>query len=174
MMMDLRKEMNEIIEESGHYILLQRKSKKFRCSCWNEKYQSALPNCPKCLGTGMVSRIERHKVRRQTAVMTSGASKLIMQENIGRYVEDMRIFFMKYDAQPKIGDIIMEVGWNGNKPTHLISAFEVAYPDDQRGDKGRVEFYQVGVKEITVDTPIRGFVIRRLGPVQNYEIVQRG
>jgi hypothetical protein len=172
--MDLRKEIHDIIEESGHYILLQRTSKKLRCDCWNEKYQSTSTKCSKCLGTGMVSRIERHKVRRQAAYNITTAPNVIHQSPVGRIETDNVTFFMKYDAQPKTGDIIMEVGWDKNKPTHLVRAYEVAYPDGLRGDQGRIEFYQAGSKQISVDTSIRGFVIRQLGPVRNYEAIHRG
>lgn len=184
--MDLRKEINDIIEETGHYVLLQRTSRKLRCLCWDEKYQESafqlyvertgdkrkLDGCPKCLGKGWVSRIERHKVRRQTASNIISLPGKIKQTTIGELVTDTRTFFMKYNVVPRKGDILMEVGWKGTTPTHLIQAFEISHADDLREKNGRVEFYQVSTKEISVDTKIRGFTIRKIGPIKNYEILR--
>lgn len=174
--MDLRKEVNTIIEDTGHYVLLQRRSRFLRCSCWNEKYQEPDNSCPICLGDGRVSRIERHKVRRELATNIITIPNAIQRTEIGRVATDTRLFFMKHDVHPKKGDIIMEVGWDKNKPTHLIAQYEISFADDMREHKGRIEFYQVTAKEISINTSdnIRGFAIRRMGPVLNYEKVFKG
>lgn len=172
--MDLRKEVHDMIEQNGHYILLQRASKKIRCTCWQEKEQEADPNCPICLGAGRISRIERHKVRRDTASATAQLPNALQQTPIGHVASGTKVFFMKFDTQPKKGDIIMEVGWKGHLPTHLITAYEINYAEDLRGDHGRVEFYQVWTKEYVFDTSIKEITVRRMGPIQNYELVRRG
>ncbi len=170
--MDLRKEINNIIEEKGHYVLLQRTSGKLRCVCWNERYQEASSDCPRCLGKGFVSRIERHKVRRQLATNIISLPGKKKQTPMGQIIQDTRTFFFKHNVHPKKGDIIMEVGWNGQRPTHLIQAFEITNADDKREDGGRTEFYLVTTKERNISTPIRHVVIRQLGRIQNYEILQ--
>lgn len=172
--MDLRREIHDIIEATGHYVLLQRKSKSIRCSCWDAKYREPLSDCPICLGTGKISRIERHKIRRETAANIISLPNHLEATAIGRVGHDTRLFFMKHDVHPKKGDIIMEVGWDKNRPTHLINQYEISFADDMREHNGRIEFYQVTAKEISVDTKIRGFTVRRLGPVQNYEAIRKG
>jgi hypothetical protein len=172
--MDLRKEIHDIIEETGHHVLLQRSSRWLRCSCWNEKYQEAEAGCSLCLGKGKVTRIERHKVRDQLATNIITLPEHIQRTAIGRIATDTRVIFMKHDTHPKIGDIIMEVGWNGQRPTHIIHQYEINYADPLREKKGRIEFYQVTAKEISVDTGVRGFAVRRMGPVKNYEKVLKG
>ncbi len=84
---------------------------------------------------------------------------------------DTRTYYMDYTVQPKRGDIIMEVGWNGEKPTHLIQTFEIAHVDDMREQNGRVEFYIASCKEKNVKTNIREMKIRKLGKIRNYEIL---
>lgn len=173
MLLNLRQEIEKMIEETGHYVLLQRTSRKIRCSCWNEKNQEADPNCVYCLGKGWVSRIERHKVRRQTAVNVISLPNNIQQTPIGQLSTDTRLFFFKHDTMPKKGDIIMEVGWKGQRPTHLIAAHEISHADDMREQRGRIEFFQVTTKEKSIATPIRAFEVRRMGPVRNYEPIYK-
>lgn len=172
-MVNLREEIHAIIEKQGHHVLLQRTSRKIRCRCWNEKYKEADPKCPKCLGQGWVSRIERHKIRRDNASQVISLPSLISQQPVGLLASDARVFFFKHDTVPKKGDIIMEVGWKGNAPTHLIQAFEINSSDGLREDGGRVEFYQVVAKEKNMDTNIRSFAVRRIGPVRNYEPIYK-
>lgn len=187
---DLRQEFDRIIEQYGHYVLMQRTSRRIRCVCWDEKVQESsvdiyvqrtkykgkkLDTCPRCLGKGWISRIERHKVRRDNASQIIALPNLKKQMNLGQIAQDTRVFFMKWDTVPKKGDMIYEVGWdtlNPKKPTNLIQAFEIQTAEDMRAEGGRTEFYQVTTKEINIDTTIRGIVIRKLGPVENYEIVR--
>lgn len=170
--MDLRKEIHEIIKETGHYVLLQRTSRKLRCACWNEKYKEADSYCPICLGEGWVSRIERHKCRRQNATNIISLPGKIQQTPIGRLATDTKTFFFEHHVSPKRGDMIMEVGWKGNQPTHMITAYEISNAEDMRGDRGRIEFYQVSVKEKSADTNVRGITVRSIGPIKNYEILK--
>lgn len=172
-MIDLRQEVEGLIEREGHYVLLQRTSRKIRCTCWNEKYQEADPNCPYCLGKGFVSRIERHKIRRQTAVNVIALPNNIQQTPIGQLSTDTRLFFFKHDTKPKKGDIIMEVGWRGQRPTHLITVYEISHADDMREHNGRIEFFQVTAKEKSITVPIYSFEVRKLGPIRNYEPVHK-
>lgn len=170
--MDLRREIHGMIEETGHYVLLQRTSRRLRCGCWNEKYQEGLSTCPRCLGKGWVSRIERHKIRRQTAANIISLPTKKKQTQIGQVITDTRAFFMEHDVHPKKGDIIMEVGWDKRRPTHLIQAFEISHADDMREQDGRIEFYQVTAIEKSIATPTRGFAVRQIGTIRNYEILK--
>lgn len=185
-MINLRKEIHKILDEYGHYVLLQRTSRKIRCICWDEKYQESsielyikrtkyngeeLKGCPRCLGKGWVSRIERHKVRRENASQIINLPNLKKQMNIGQISSDARVFWFMHNVQPKRGDMIYEVGWDRHKPTHLIQSYEISYPEDVRGDNGRIEFWEAVAKEKNVDNGMKKFTIRQIGPVKNYEIL---
>lgn len=184
---DMRQESSELIKKHGFPVLFQRTSRKLRCICWNEKHQESdveqyisvmkirknFPaSCPRCLGTGRVSRIERHMVRRQQSAQAIMLPQLIQQGSPGLVASDARIFFLMHDVHPKKGDYIYEVGWDKSRPTHMRQAFKIQSVEDMRLENGRIEYYKVVTKESNVDTMIKGFVIRRIGPIQNYEPIQ--
>lgn len=188
--MDLREEIGQIINQYGYFALLQRSSRKIRCICWDEKYQessvenyyrhvgqNAMPGqhnlrtCPRCLGKGWVSRIERHKLRADNASQVIALPQLIQQMPVGQLASDARVFYMMHDTHPRKGDFVYEVGWDRHKPTHLIQAYEINSSEGLRGEGGRIEYYQVVCKEANLATPVRQFTIRRLGPLKNYEAV---
>lgn len=185
--MDLRKEFAEILDESGHYILLQRTSRKLRCVCWDEKLQESSikkykeymrlldtphKECPKCLGSGWVSRIERVRTRRQLASDIISMTSRIQTLDIGKQTFDNLLFFFEHNIQPKEGDYIFEVGWDGIKPTHLIKSYSIQVANDLRQHEGRIEFWQAVTKEDNIGTGIKGFGVKNIGPVQNYEIIR--
>ncbi len=184
---DLREEMKAIVEDHGHYVLLQRTSRKLRCVCWDEKmkessieaYKKAmgikdtdLKSCPKCLGAGWISRIERIKTRRQLAADIISLTSRLQTLDIGQTTFDNKLFFFEHDVNPKEGDYIFEVGWDGNRPTHLINAYRIQMSAEHREKQGRIEFWQAVTKEDNIGTGIQGFAIKRLGPVTNYEILR--
>lgn len=185
--MDLRKEFREILDESGHYVLLQRTSRKLRCVCWDEKMQESSiekymksmkllntnhKECPKCLGAGWISRIERVLTRRQLASDIISMTSRLQTLEIGQQTFDNKLFFFEHNIQPREGDYILEVGWDGTKPTHLINSYLIQISNDLRQRQGRIEFWQTVTKEDNIGTGIKGFGVKNIGPVQNYEIIR--
>jgi hypothetical protein len=173
-MIDLRKEFEELINQYGHYVLLQRTSRHIRCRCFDEVRQEGDASCRVCLGKGWISRIERHKVRYDSATQIVSRPNLNQIGPIGHSWVDARVFYFKHDVHLQVGDIIYEVGWdkkNPQKPTHLIRAFAINDVYAYRGDNGRIEYQVASVRAETVNTKIRNIVIRSLGPVKNYELV---
>lgn len=170
---DLRKEHREIIKEYGHFVLLQRTDRKFRCSCWNESYREADSNCPKCLGTGFLYRIERHRVRRDHASQVMSRPDLNQPTEIGNVHQPARIFWMSAEANPREGDVIYEVGWKGNKPTHVIGAYEINDTEDKRADNGRIEYYYVATSDKKSVRNVANIVVRKWGMKSNYEFVYK-
>lgn len=184
---DLRKEVEEILEDHGHFVLLQRTSRKLRCVCWDEKMKESsierykksmgiidtdLKTCPKCVGLGWVSRIERVKTRRQLAADIISLTSRMQTLSVGQNTFDTKLFFFEHDINPKEGDYIYEVGWDGMKPTHLINSYRIQVSNELREKQGRIEYWQVITKEDNIGTGIQGFTIKRLGPVINYEILR--
>ena len=184
---DLRKEINTLLNDHGHFILLQRTSRKLRCVCWDEKLKESTikryievtkdietphKECPKCLGAGWVSRIERIKTRRDVVLSNPALSEQIGTLSIGQHTFDAKAFFFQHDIRPQEGDYIFEVGWDGNKPTHLINSYRIQMAIDKREKAGRIEFWVAITKEDNIGTGIQGFGIKKLGPVYNYEILR--
>lgn len=173
-MIDLRKHFDEFLRDYGHYVLLQRTSRKIRCRCWDERHKEASPDCRICLGKGWISRIERHRTRYDTAIQVVSRPNLNQLTPVGRNWVDARAFYFAHDVHPKVGDMIFEVGWhpyNPHKPTHLIRAYVINDVYPFRGDRGRIEYYMTSVKAETLQHKVRNIVVRSLGPVKNYEFI---
>lgn len=173
-MIDLRKEFTELIDDYGHYILLQRTSRKIRCRCYDEIRQEGDHDCKLCLGKGWLSKIERHKTRYDAAIQVVSRPNLNILGPTGHSWVDAKVFFFKHDTSLQVGDMIYEVGWdkrNPQKPTHLIRTYAINDTYEYRADNGRIEYRIASVKSETISTKIRNIVIRSLGPVKNYELV---
>lgn len=169
---DLRKEFEIVLQETGHYILLQRTKKGLRCRCWSERYLEPIENCPICNGTGRVVRIERHLSRRDSASQIVSSPNLTQQAPIGRMSLDAQRFFFKHDAHPQVGDYIFEVGWNKETPTHLQKIYAINEVQPMRGDRGRIEYWRVSVREESKNKDLKEITVRSFGPVKNYEFLR--
>lgn len=170
-MIDLRKEFKKVIDQYGHYVLLQRTSRKIRCRCWSEILQEGDVHCKICLGKGRISRIERHKVRFDSAIQIISRPSLNELTPVGRSWIDAKTFYFMHDVGLQVDDVIFEVGWDKNRPTHLIRSYVINDTYDYRGENGRIEYKMASVKAETSRNNIRNISIRSLGPIKNYEIV---
>lgn len=169
---DLRSEFQTILNEAGHYVLLQRSKKGLRCRCWNERYQEPESDCPICNGTGRVVRIERHLARRDSGSQVISKPYQVQQTPIGKMAIEAQIFYLKHDTKPQSGDYIYEVGWKNTQPTHLETAYIINDVQAMRGDRGRIEFWAVSVRQETKDVEYKRIAVRKLGPVKNYEFLK--
>lgn len=173
--MDVRKEFKEILDEYGHYVLLQRTSRRLRCRCYIEINGEGDPKCPYCMGQGWVSKIERHKTRTDAATQIVSRPSLKMSSPAGSVWVDSKVFYLQHDVGIRVGDLIFEVGWdpkNPNKPTHLMRAYAINDTYDYRGDNGRIEYKIATSKGEVILSEVRNIVLRSLGPVKNYELVR--
>lgn len=171
---NLREELDALLDEYGHYVLLQRSSRRLRCRCWHEVRREGDPNCPYCLGRGRVSRIERHKVRYSSGLSTIQRPMATTLSPVGPSWVDGKLFYFKHNVEVQTGDFIYEVGWsakNKKKPTHLISAYLINDVYEYRGDNGRIEYKLASVRKETRNVTVKNIVLRALGPIENYEII---
>lgn len=161
-MIDLRKEMDIILSEFGHPVLLQRTSRKIRCICWNELYQEAKSDCPICNGTAWKVRIEKHKVRKQDASVAITRPNRVQDTALGDVAIGANIFFMRFNAHPVAGDLIFEVGWDGSKPTNIFQVHEINSIEPERGKNGRIEYYRIHTRASNIN-----FAVREIRPYQS-------
>lgn len=168
---NLRDEFHEIMQNYGHYILIQRTGRSIRCSCWSEKYQEAEPECSLCGGTGWLSRIERHLTRKESASQIISKPNLRQQNPTGKTWIDTHHFYFYHNVHPQVGDYIYEVGWSGHKPTHLSRMYMINDIDPLRGDNGRIEYWTASAKAETINVDLKEQLIYQLGPIKNYDIV---
>lgn len=173
---NLREEFEQMLDSFGHFILLQHTSRKLRCRCWNEQLREGDSNCPYCFGRGRVSRIERHKVRYNSAVSEMTRPVLTSLSPVGDIWTDAKAVYFKYDVNVQSGDYVYEVGWSQNnphKPVQLIATYVINDVYEYRGDNGRIEYKFASVRRESTNMDIQGIVIRSLGPIENYEIMER-
>ena len=170
MHIDLRKEMDNILINYGHPIILQKTSRKIRCECWNELYQETESNCPLCHGAAWLSRLERHRTRRVDVSNTVSEPNLLEQGRIGLYYVTGVAFYFRYTCHPQIGDILYEVGWNKYKPVNLIEIYEITHVEPERADSGRIEYFRVATKRITLDQKIYRRIFEGNPRIYNYDI----
>lgn len=177
--MDLRREFDQILKDHGYYVILQRTSRKIRCQwvdprtsspCWNERAQEANSKCPQCLGSGWVTRAERHLIRRDNASQVVSLPGVTKQMEPGRIWTPANNFYFRHDAFPQIGDLIFEVGWNGPTPANVVAVHLINHAEPNRGDRGRIEFFSAATRQVTLDKRYRESIVRRFGAVPLYEL----
>lgn len=170
---DLRAEFDEWLEDYGFDILLQRAKRRIRCRCRSKNYQGDSSKCRICGGVGWVSRIERHKVRRESAVQIVSRPSMAEQTPLGHKWTDAQMFYMRHDVHPAPGDVIYEVGWKNGKPTNIIQTYRVNDINSMRGDNGRIEFWNAATKADTIaSAEMKQILVRSIGATKNYEIVR--
>ena len=171
-MIDLRKEIAQLLNDYGYKVLLQRTSRKIHCRCWDPNTNEADPRCRYCGGTGWVNRMETHKVSKDPGSLPVNWSSRNKETDIGKQLQDATVYYMTHDSHPKVGDVIYEVGWNeSNRPTHIVKASEIRYSYPHRGDNGRIEYFQVACSNKVMDISFQSVHIRKIGMLFNYEPV---
>jgi hypothetical protein len=163
-MIDLRAEFDKLVSEYGHDIIYIRRITGLHCRCWNEKEHSGNPHCTSCFGTGYVVKIETHKTRSKSTVAPVALPMMLSYEETGNAVLPAYFFYMRYDSQPTIGDLVLDVEWNGDVPNQIIMPYEVSFPEPERGLEGRIEYWRVACKALysNLSTYYEGMVRRNI------------
>jgi hypothetical protein len=173
--MDLRKEFDAILEQYGYPVLVVRSERKVRCSCWNEKTQEATKECPVCFGLGWVPIVEKHMTR---CVDTSVPESLAMlgaeKAPFGAISVPGRSYYMRYNAQLRPTDLIVDVEWNDRgKPIYNGGGiYEVSHVDPKRFERGELIYNKIYVRDTPVEKQIRGIRIANANGIKNYEIME--
>lgn len=154
---NLREEMKELIEETAYEVLVQRCSKKIRCSCYSEKYNEPDSKCPKCTGLGWVFKFEKHKAFKQK--VSAGQGSAIVFTEIGMLTNNYSTFFFEHNSSVEARDYIWEVAWKEGKPIKLVNLYIVESTTPQRGEDGTIQFKSVLAKKEVLDKDFRGMYI---------------
>lgn len=152
-LIDLRKEMKKLLDNTKYKVLLQRTSKKIHCSCYNDKYHEGKAHCNKCLGTGYLFKFEKQKTFKQD--YASSPDSAILFTEIGQFSYNTRTFYFSHDSNPQAKDYIWEVSWKGEKPIELKNLYRIKSVGEQRGVNGRIEFYVVVAELEVLDKDFR-------------------
>lgn len=154
---NLRDELAELSKESAYEVLVQKTSRKIRCSCFNEKYSEPDPKCPKCIGTGWLFKFERQKAFKQSA--SAGVSGNVLIAEIGMVASGYSTFFFQHDAQIDEKDYIWEVAWKENKPIKLMNLYKAEGVEKKRGETGSIQYKVVMAKKESLDKDFKGMYI---------------
>lgn len=145
---DLRKEVNKLLSETKYSILIQKTSKKIRCKCYSHKYQESKSKCPICTGTGWLFKFDKIKAFKQDFTPSvSTADNGMLVTDIGDAAFSDKVFYLPHDSHPQVGDYIWEVTWRNNKPIAIQNLYKIKAANEQRGDKGKIEYYVAACKK---------------------------
>ena len=146
-----------MIQQYGHPILLIKQNRTVKCHCYNELYRSSNTKCPDCFGLGYLYEINKQLCRSQTAAIPETLPRTLGKQEIGIVAIPTRVFYLTHTALPQTGDYVVECAWEGEKPVidEYTSAYEINYPDPQRGDNGRIEFFRVACARDPINADLR-------------------
>lgn len=167
-------EYNDILEKYGHYILIVKQNKKRKCSCYDNKTQSASRDCLFCYGLGYLSVIEKHIVRDIDTGVPQTLPLLPTAQLYGDLAVPTRAYFFRREVDIALDDLIIEVDWNGNIPVYVNRGiYEVSHIDPAKFEKGELIFNKVYVKDEPILKEIRGFRIVQDSGKAYYEIAEK-
>lgn len=170
-MRSLSEEFQDILREYGYEALLVRQKRKTRCSCYDEKTQSADRECPFCFGLGWVPIVEKHTIREMESTIPETLPLIAQLKDFGEMSVGARAYYMLPDVEVEPTDLIMDVGWHKDIPLMKEGEiWEVAYVDVFRFEDGSPIFKKVYVKNEPVEMQVRGFHILKRDGVVSYEI----
>lgn len=167
------RDFESIIDEYGYDVLVVRKEKKLRCSCWNEKRQEARRDCPVCFGLGWVPVIERHKVRDVDTSIPETLAQSIRDSRPGRISIFGRAYFFRNNIKLRKGDLIVDVEFDERgKPIYTgRGMFEISHIDPARFKKGQIVFNKVFCKDQPIQKEVRAINIIKKKGIVNYELI---
>lgn len=163
---DVQKTMNEEIKK-GIDILIQRKSKKIKCSCFDEVYQTGDSNCRICLGEGILYKIQKEKAILQKGSDNSNSD--IKKTELGNVNISSFNLYLKENIKPSTGDKIFIASWNYKNPTHLKRVLEIKKVDPIINNEGKNLLFKIVALNSPKDFKIGKAIIKKAGEKQlNY------
>ena len=169
----LEETFQKIMQDYGHDVLILHNGRDETCSCYHKVTGSPKRSCPYCFGTGKVSQIKKYRTRYIDVNVPESNVFLNTPLDFGPMSVGAKAYFFYKDKNLRVGDLIMEVGWDDIRPYDTGDGiYEISHIDKIRYLKGEVVYYKVFVKEQPVNRNIRGFqVLRRAGEVQ-YQLAE--
>lgn len=156
-MVDLRVEMDYMLENYGSDFLLIRNDKRYPCTCITQISASSNDRCPLCLGTGYWHSAEKIRGRTKATSSADTLPKSVNYTQIGDVGVSLRHFYTNYLVRPKGKDLIVVCEWNGKIPVfdEYTEIYEVNYAEPMRGDNGRIEYFKAVAKSDPVNMKLK-------------------
>lgn len=145
---NLRKEMNECMDNHGHWGVLRRAVPGAKCPCVNPQTDDAAGTCTLCLSTGRVYVDQFIKLRKSRPVKITQMLGAETRAAVGQMTPTDNIFYLEYTEMPSVQDFILELKLDFTsgepvRPYTVIGVYDVSDSREHRDKFGRVEFFSV-------------------------------
>lgn len=145
MEIDLRKEIHDLIETRGHWIVLRQSYPGRMCPCVNPATGDATKNCNTCFGSGraFVDRFVKGRKAARMGFRQGGASE--SRSPIGVASAPDGVFYIEYHEKPSQSDFVLEIALDNEYQEPLLefkvmSVYDVNEAVEYRDQKGRIEY----------------------------------
>lgn len=137
---NFRNEMETLLDEYGVDVLLVRKMKDSRCPCYDSLHRDGDSNCKICLGTGMLSSVEKNKA----VIQNANSQNFIRVSELGLLVSNSFVMYFDHSTHLNEGDHVFMVGFDKtNIPVDIKNVCSIKTSKAVRGDNGRIEYYEI-------------------------------
>lgn len=169
MLLDLRKEIDNILSEFGYDVILLHNDKRIKCpSCWSTVNSEPLSDCPICLGTGYLYSISKRRARNSSLVISGNGASNVISSMIYNQTNgpanqrfDMDAFYFPHDTKIAVNDYILRAVWKNGIPLDITDVYCVVRYDMLKGLNGRVEYvYAMASLRPTMLEPFRKMIGR--------------
>lgn len=169
----LEETFQHIMSEYGHDVLVIHNDLNEVCSCYDYATGSATRGCPYCFGTGHVAQIKKYRTRYVNANVPESNVFLTNSQTFGSLSIGAKSYFFYKDKKIKVGDLIMEVDWDGDRPIQTDGGiYEISHIDKLRYLNGDTVFYKVYVKEQPINKSIRGIQVLEENKELRYQLAE--
>jgi hypothetical protein len=135
---DMRKEIDIMIQDYGFKVLYVRNSKFIKCKCVDPLYKVGYSECPICLGTGKLTSLE------QTNIIQSTVTPKEMNTSIGLQNRTNLSLVLRFDENPVMRDLILYTSFSKTGiAQNVLQVFEIVRIHPSRCDNGRIEYFSV-------------------------------
>lgn len=153
---NLRKEVDYILNNFGIKVLYVRNSKYARCSCYDELYKSGNIKCKKCLGSGKLTTLE---------VMTMFISDDKYYSKLsaaGKYNASIGKAITRHNKDIAFNDFILIVGSANNIVTDVKTVYRINNVNNVRCDNGRIEYNELDILSDDIYTRMYDDLVKRI------------
>lgn len=167
-MIDIGKEVTNLINSEGFPALLIKPNKKIRCVCWDEITQSADSKCSYCIGTGYYVSIDRVLVTTKVASVPETLPKLIKPSMTTNIAIEGRSFYLDKSTVPSRGDLLAVCEFKGAYPRLPMEIYELNHVEPYRSNKGQIQYFRASSSVDPVNSDIRAITIRKIDGESSY------
>ena len=144
-MVNLRREFKNILREFGDKAIMLSSEDSQRCTCVDSLTLSARPECPYCLGSGLLMQAHALYCRSSQSSTSDILPKNLTQSAVGPLPVGQRQWFLEYDESARRFNYLIFCSWRDGQPVLDRSAtvYKILNVEPMIGDHGRIEYLEV-------------------------------